>query len=260
MAEPRGRSWTLRDKTSDLTMCLLVLVGGAVLVAVVLAAVDLDLAPIRALLAYTLYALALTVGLAALLLTTRSLPGVVEGTVDGEAARGLVAWPWTRRYDLGVDVGLVVLAGALTVLGVTTGDGWTVPALLVGAAGLWLLVRVLLAVAGPRRREAIWLTADHVVHDCVAGRVRVARSAVVDVRAGKAYVLVEHDGSAERRLSPRPWRREGRLDDRRLLVELAHLGATADDLVSWLRTELQLDAPRPAATADSHRNRSWRRR
>ncbi len=260
MLEPRGRRWTLRDKTSDLTLCAAILVGGAFLVTVVLTAVEDGLAPMDALLGYTLYALALTVGLAVLVLATRSLPGAVDGHVDDEPARGLVAWPWTRRYDLAVDAGLVVLAAVLTILGVTTGDGWTVPALLVGAVGLWFLVRTGLALVGLRRNEAIWLTDDHVVHDCVAGRVQVPRSAVVDVRAGRAFVFVEHDGTAERHLPPRPWRRDRRLDDRRLLVELTHLGATADELVSWLRAELQLDAEPTPAPTPSRRNRPWRSR
>lgn len=73
MLEPRGRRWTLRDKKSDLLLCAAILVGGAFFVTVVLTAVEDGLAPMDAVLLYTLYALALPLGLAALALATRSL-------------------------------------------------------------------------------------------------------------------------------------------------------------------------------------------
>lgn len=92
----------------------------------VLATVAGELPAMQALAVYTFYAAAATL----LLAIVRA-----GGTDAAVAAADL-------RHTTALDLGLVVLAGWLTVLGLRAGGDWVVPSLLVAAAGTWFLVRV----------------------------------------------------------------------------------------------------------------------
>ena len=92
----------------------------------VVASAASDLPAMRALAVYTFYAAAATL----LLAIARA-----RGTGAAVAVADL-------RHAGALDLGLVVLAGWLTVLGLRAGDDWVVPSLLVAAVGAFFVVRV----------------------------------------------------------------------------------------------------------------------
>jgi hypothetical protein len=85
-----------------------------------------DLPAMQALAVYTFYAAAATLLLA------------IARAVGTDAAVAVA----DLRHTTALDLGLVVLAGWLTVLGLRAGGDWVVPSLLVAAVGVWFLVRV----------------------------------------------------------------------------------------------------------------------
>lgn len=209
---------TWGETAVDLTLAA----AGTLLAWGVLAQVPREVVAVHALAWYTVVAVAATVVLAAARAATRRLPTLRRTRLDGAEAWRVRAWPGDWWHATFLDLGLVVLAGALTGLAVRAGGDWLVPGLLVAAGGAWFLVRVLLTVTGRRRNEAVWVTADAVVHDSAAGRARRPRAEVVDVRAtgrGSWLVLVLLDGPS-------------------VVVDCSRMGPDAEVLAGWLRGEL----------------------
>lgn len=109
-------------------------------------------------------------------------------------------------------------------------------------AGVWLLARPVLAVMGRRHNEALWVTADEVVHDTSWGRERCARSDVVNVMQvlDLPRLLIVVDGPITKELCPRPWRprrRRRRFDDD-MAVDCSMMGHDTGELVSWMQETL----------------------
>lgn len=216
----------------------LVAVGGA-LAAAAFVAVPPEVVAIRVLAWYTAGAVLATALLAIALALTRRLPVLHESELDGTPALVVRAWRGEWWHTTALDAGLVVVAGALLVLGLRAGGGWAGLGLLVAAAGAWFLVRVVLTLGGRRRPEALWLTGDDVVHDAAWGRERVRRDQVARVRAATTVdrLVLEVEGPVSRQTCPRPWRRAvpgpGTIE-----LDCAWTGHAAHDLAAWLADEL----------------------
>ncbi|GGO77882.1 hypothetical protein GCM10012276_34020 [Nocardioides deserti] len=258
-AGPPPRGFGGREKWGAVVANLVLALLAAAAVAGVLAAVPRDVTAVMLLVGYTAYAGLLTLGLAVATALTDRLPVVGAGTVDGEPAVGVRARPAEWWYAVALDVGLLVLGCALVGVGLAAGGEWALWSLPIGLVGAWFGVRALLAITGRRRVEALWLTADHVVHDAPWGRERVGRDQVSEVRpiSGTSYVLVRVDGPVERTLCPRWWRGPDRrarpADDTgggtgRVELRCADVGHEPADLGAWLRDELGLEAGRRRTT------------
>ena len=115
-----------RGRWVEVALDLLLVTVGVLLGWSVLATGAGDLPAMQALAVYTFYAAAATL----LLAIARAV-----GTDAAVAAADL-------RHGTALDLGLAVLAGWLTVLGLRAGGEWVVPSLLVAAVGVWFLVRV----------------------------------------------------------------------------------------------------------------------
>jgi hypothetical protein len=219
---------------------------GAVLVVVALVAVPSDVTAVRALVVYTAYATLLTLALAVAVATTRSLPAVAPARLDGQEASVARTWPGEWWYAVALDAGLAVLGVVLLVLGVSAGGAWAVLGLLAALVGLWFLVRVVLTVTGRRRREALWITPDEVVHDSPHGRERAAREHVTRARriGDTPHLLVQLDGPLHSTRCPRPWRpRPNRLaDPGEIVLDTSWTGHDPDVVLAWVRDELRLGA------------------
>lgn len=234
---PAARPFGAREKWRDVVGNVVLAALGAGLVAVAYA-VPGDPVALRVLAAYTAGATLATLALAVAMATTRRLPTVRRVRLDGTPALAVRAWPGEWWYAVTLDAGLVVAAGTLAGLGLAAG-GWLVPSLLVGVFGLYFAARLLLAVVGRRRNEAIWLTATEVVHDASWGRERVRREQVTRVRPaiGSAQVVLEIEEPARRAVCPRAWR-HGRPEDARIVVDCSWMGLEAADLARWLGAHL----------------------
>ena len=116
-----------RGRWVEVALDLLLVTVGVLLGWSVLTTDAGDLPAMQALAVYTFYAAAATL----LLAIARAV-----GTDAAVATADL-------RHTTALDLGLVVLAGWLTVLGLRVGGDWVVPSLLVAAVGVWFLVRVL---------------------------------------------------------------------------------------------------------------------
>jgi hypothetical protein len=231
-----------RAKWSAVAANLAIAALGVFLVVVVWVAVPADVHAIRALGWYTAFATALTVALAVALARTRQLPTVRRTEIDGAAAGGVEAWPWEWRYNVVLDLALAAAAATVAVIGITAGDGWLIPSLLVAAGGAWFLVRAALSVTGRRRNEALWITAEQLVHDTVNGRERVDRREVTAVRPVGHFVIADLGAAGTGRLPPLLWRRKRRLGNPRTIVfDTQMVGHTPDQLASWLRDQLGID-------------------
>lgn len=240
-------------------LVLALLAAGAVVG--VLAAVPRDVTAVMLLVGYTAYAGLLTLGLAIATSLTDWLPVVGAGTVDGEQAVGVRARPAEWWYAVALDAGLLVLGCALVGVGLAAGGQWALWSVPIGLVGAWFGVRALLAITGRRRVEALWLTADHVVHDAPWGRERVGRDQVSEVRpiSGTSYVLLRVDGPVERTLCPRWWRGPDRrarpaegtgaeTGTGRIELRCADVGHDPADLAAWVRDELGLEPGRRRTT------------
>jgi hypothetical protein len=253
---PTARLFRGRAKWGEVAGNLFLVVVGGLLAAVVLAAVPADVTAMRALVWYTVAAVAATLVLALSIATTRRLPGLRESSIEGSPAIVARSWRGEWWHAAALDVGLVVLAGVLAVLGLRADPSWLVPSLLVAAGGAWFLVRVVLTLAGRRHNEGFWLTATEVGHDAAWGRERVGRDQVAQVRSigGSALLRLQVDGPIRRQLCPRPWRRRRTPDDG-ITVSCAWLGPDVEDLAGWLRAELGHEAApgfgRPATGSHS---------
>lgn len=188
---------------------------------------------------YTVYAAAVTVVLALARAATRQLPTLRRATLDGEEAWLLRAWPGEWWHALALDLGLSALAAVVAALGLRAGGDWVVPSLVVAATGVWFLGRAGLALAGARRHEALWLTADAVIHDSGRGRARCPCTRVAGAAGsrGGSRLLLLLDGPPELRACPRPWRRRvRRTTPDSILVDCSGMGHDAADLAQWIRS------------------------
>ncbi|MDN4162291.1 hypothetical protein [Nocardioides abyssi] len=254
---PPARRFGGREKWGAVAANLVLALLAAAAVVGVLAAVPHDVTAVMLLVGYTAYAGLLTLGLAVATALADRLPVVGAGTVEGQPAVGVRARAAEWWYAVALDVGLLMLGCALLGVGLAAGGEWALWSVPIALAGAWFGVRALLAVAGRRRVEALWLTADHVVHDASWGRERVGRDQVSEVRPikGTSYVLLRVDGPVERTLCPRWWRgadRRARPGDRtvagtgagtgsgRIELRCADLGHDPADLAAWVRDELGL--------------------
>ncbi|SKB02609.1 hypothetical protein SAMN06295879_3563 [Agreia bicolorata] len=218
--------------------------GGA-LAAVVFTQIPSDVYPMQALAWYTIWAMLLSVGLAIALAITRQMPTVERGIVDGSPAQGVRAWRGERLFDTGFDLGLGGVAAVLTAMGLVAGGEWVVPSLLVAAVGAWFAVRAVLSTVGPRREEALWLTDDRLVHYSKRGRESCERGQIQLVRAMNDMVMILVDGPIDRHLVPLPWRLRRpahKLREHTMWFRIEHVGHSADQLATWLQTELGIDA------------------
>jgi hypothetical protein len=152
-----------------------------------------------------------------------------------------------------LDLALAAAAGTVALIGIAAGDGWLVPSLLVAGGGAWFLVRAALSAAGRRRNEALWLTADQLVHDTVNGRERCDRREVTAVRPVGHFVIADLGAAGTGRVPPLLWRRKRRLDDPRTIVfDTQMVGHSPEQLTSWLRDQLGIDEHRrPTRTPPS---------
>lgn len=233
-----------RTKWGEVAGNVVLVLGGGLLAAAVFVAIPADVVAMRLLAWYTVAGVLLTCALVLALVGTRRLPALEPATLEGAPALAVRAWPVEWWYSNALDLGLGVLGVWLAVLGLRVGDDMVVPALLVGAPGVWFLARVGLALAGRRRNEALWLTDAEVVHDRAWGRERCRRTAVVRVRRwpGTGHrLLLEVDGAPDEQLCPRPWRTGRRVGQPgQVVVDCSLMGHDVDDLVGWLRGELAL--------------------
>jgi hypothetical protein len=233
-----------RAKWAEVFLNLLLALLAVGFAAVVLTQVPPDAYPIHALAWYTLWGALVCAGLAVAHAVTRQMPTVERRVVQGSPASGVRAWRGERMFEVGTDLGLGVVALAITVMGLVAGGEWVVPSLLLGVGGAWFVVRAALSTIGPRRDEALWLTDEHLVHYSKRGREQCARSQIVLVRAMNDDVMVMVNGPIERRLVPFLWRPRGtstRLKQEQIWFPTRHVGHTADQLATWLSAELGLD-------------------
>lgn len=209
------------------------------------------------LVAYTSFAVAVTLVLAGIVAATSQLPYVADGMVDGRPAVGVRSWaaPWWHAFAL--DLGLAALGLALTAAGLAAGGEWAVVGPLAGVVGAWFLGRVGLVVLGRRRRPAIWLTDDELVVDSPDGRARAPRHVVRAVRVCGRDVVVELDQDATWVSSPRPWRRRTTPRDT-LVLDCADTGHRTSDVVAWLAGEIA--APPVPVSSGAGRGRARRAR
>lgn len=191
---------------------------------------------------YTAYAVAVTLVLALVVAVTRRLPSLEPGILDGRPATVLRTWAAPWLHGLALDAGLAVLGVALAVAGLLTGGDWAVAGIVPGVVGLWFLGRVGLVVVGRRRRPALWLTDTEVVVDSHAGRARVARADVREVRSSGRRLVLVLDGEADRVLAPRPWRRARTARDT-LVLDCTDTAHRAADLATWLTGEVAPSRP-----------------
>ena len=238
MARPHHVAHSDRAKWVPVAADLALAGAGAALAVGVLAELGDDAVPIRVLAYYTLYAVAATLVLALARALTRELPTLRRTRFEGGDAWVLRAWAGDWWHATALDVGLVVLAGWLAVLGIRAGEDWWVPSVLVATTGAWFLVRVLLGVTGRRSRQTLWLTDREVVHDSPRGRARTPRSGVVEATGRGARVLLRLDRPAELHLCPRPWRSGAQVPLVMIPFVCSDTGHRATDVVRWVGSEL----------------------
>ena len=239
-----------RTKWTEVFLNLLLVPFGAGFAAVIFTQLPADAYPMRALAWYTVWATLLCAVLAISHAATQQMPTVERKIVDGSPASGVRAWRGERIFHIGTDLGIGVVAAALTVMAFVDGGEWVVPSLLVAAVGAWFAVRAVLCTIGPRHGEALWLTDEHLVHNSERGRERCERARITHVRAMNDDVLVMVNGPIDRRLVPFLWRRGLRWRPRRTAAEFTehtiwfptqHVGHTAEQLATWLSKELGFD-------------------
>ncbi len=238
MTRPPAAGFAGREKWGEALVDLLLAGAGVLLVAV--AVPELDGTRPRGLwllVAYTVWAVAVTVVLALAVGATRRLPELSDEALDGRPAVVVRTWaaPWWHATAL--DAGLAVLGPALALTGFAAGGDWAVVGLLPGAVGLWFLGRVVLVLLGRRRRPALWLSDDEVVVDSYAGRARAARADVRTARGAGRRLVVTLDREATWVLVPRPWRGGGMRRDT-LVLDCADTAHRAADLAAWLTHEV----------------------
>lgn len=189
------------------------------------------------LVAYTCWAVAVTLALAAAVALARQLPTVGPGRLDGvptTVLRSSAAHWW---HAVALDAGLAVLGPALAAAGIAAGGAWGLAGLLPGMVGLWFLGRVALVALGRRRRPALWVTDTEVVVDSYAGRARVDRAGVRAATAVGRRLVLTLDRDAAWLLAPRPWRGTGVRRDT-LVLDCSDTGHRAADLAAWLTDEV----------------------
>lgn len=241
MDAPPGRPFAGRRKWRAVLGYLVLATLGAALATAGFVGVPADAAGLRVLTWYTVGATAATLALAGATAATRQLPTLRPGRLDGAPATVLRAWPGEWRYDAALELGLVAAATALAVLGVRAASDWTVPLLMLGPVAAWLVGRVALTLTGRRRLEALWLTADEVVHDATWGRARADRGQITRVRrlGATAYVALDVAGAVRRELCPRPWRGRVRVTDA-LVLDCSWTGHDPGELATALAAELRV--------------------
>lgn len=244
------RPFGWRQKRSEFLGYGVILVIGAFFVAVVVAEVDLDLWPMRLLLAQLLFGLAITVAYLVALASTRRLPVVREGSVGNVDAVGVRAWPGDWYFVGALDASLAALGLALTFLAFGSADSTTgadattlrLAGVALAVAAMYFAGRVGLALAGVRRRDGVWLGADSLTLECPDGVARIPRGAIVSVDSARQHVLLGFTDSRTRR-TPRPWRtRESALSPRAAMISTEYIGHTPQDVAAWLKADLGLGA------------------
>lgn len=231
-----------RSRAVDAVLHLLLALVGAAAVGVALVAVPAGVVAVRVAVASTAVAVLTTLVLAVATAATRQHPVLRASSLEGAPALVVRAWAGEWWYDLVLDAGLAVLAGTLVGLALAADPPWVVAAVVVGVVGAWFLRRVLLALTGRRRVEALWLTAEEVVHDAGRRRERVRREQVTRVRpstVGAALVL-EVEGPVSRTPATRPSRARTRARADRVVVDTSRMGHVSADLAAWLARELAL--------------------
>ena len=238
------RAFGGRAKWGEVAGNLALVAGGVVLVGIALAAVPADVVAIRVVVGFTVYATVATLVLAMAIASTRTLPPISAGRVDGEDATVASTWSGEWWYAVALDVGLGALGAALLVIGLAAGGAWAVLGSLVALVGLYFLVRAGLAVAGGRRREALWLTSREIGHDSARGRERAPREQVTRVRriGDTPHLLVQLGQPPQTRLAPAPWRaRPSRLGrGGEIVFDATWTGHDPEVVLAWLREELRL--------------------
>lgn len=226
-----------RDKWGDVALDVSLAVLGGLLGWGALTALG-DVPFVRALGVYTAGAAGATLVLAVVRAGTRRLP-VLEREEAGDSWV-LRAWPGDWSHATLLDLGLGVLGVWLAALGLRAGGDLVAPAVAVGVAGAWFLVRVGLTVAGRRSRETLRVTPEQVVHDSPWGRVWCPRDAVVGVTARGSRLVLRLDRPVEQRPCPRPWRRRrrGAADDE-VVVDCSLTGHAAAGLARWCQDRLR---------------------
>lgn len=221
---------------------LLAALGGVLLLVAVPALSGREPVGLWLLVLYTAYAVVVTLALALVVAVTRQLPSLSEESLDGRPATVLRTWAAPWWHSLALDAGLAVVGVALAVAGLLAGGDWAVAGILPGVVGLWFLGRVVLVVVGRRRRPALWLTDTAVVVDSHAGRARVARADVREVRSSGRRLVLVLEGEADRVLAPRPWRTARAARDTLVLdcTDTAHRAAA---LATWLTGEVARSRP-----------------
>lgn len=244
------RPFGWREKRSEYLGYGVILVIGAFFVAVVVTEVDLHLWPMRLLLTQLLFGLAISVAYLVALAFTRRLPVVHRESLHGTEAVGVRAWPADWYFVGALDASLTVVGLGLAFLSFgaarsTTGADattlWVAGAALAVAA-LYFAVRVGLSLAGVRRRDGVWLSAESLILESPGGVAMIPRDAVVSVDSGRQRIVVGFTEARVRR-TPRPWRsRDSALSPLAALISTEYIGHTSDDLVAWLRAELGMSA------------------
>lgn len=250
MSLPPPVPFSGRDKWSEIAFNLALAAGGSALVALVVPQLAPGVTALWALVAYTGYAVVVTLALVIVQVGTSRLPTMERATLDGEPALRVRSWraPWWHAVSL--DLGLGILGAALLVLGLSTGGDLAVVGLLFGLVGLWFLGRVGLVVLGRRFPPTLWLTADELVLDLPSGRARGRRASVARVHARGRRLVVRLEGPSRWSPTPWPWRGRGATPPDALVLDCSETGHRAADLAAWLEDSWRTSVPDELVVSD----------
>lgn len=214
--------------------------GAALYVVIIAVAVPRDVTAMWVLAGYTFLAGLVCLGVALALLLARQLPTARETVLDGQPAVLLRAWRGTWWFDLFLDTGIGALGLTLGVLGLLEGGEWVPWSVLALLAGAWFLARPILAMLGRRHNEALWVSAEEVVHDTSWGRERCRRSDIDRVirLLDSSTLIIVVDGQITRELCPRPWRPRPRKRMDNIAVDCSLMGHDTGELIAWLQEGL----------------------
>jgi len=180
-------------------------------------------------------------------LVSRRLPDGRGGTLGGDQGVVVAGWPWQWRWNATADAGIATLATYLFVSALGSPEARPIAPVVLLIPMTWFGVRTALTLAG-RRLDALMLTDTELVRDSINGRGRVHRDQVTDVKVVADRVLVTFSGSAARRSGPRPWRNDNKRHDSMFVIDPRLLGPGPEQIVAWLRRELDLDRAAGAST------------
>lgn len=248
MDDLRGRPFSLSTRLKDVTLLVVVAAIAALVVREIFRLDDpLFLVPIAW---YTGAMVVPTLALAGAYLLSRRLPDGRSATVDRQAATIVSAWPWQWRWNVLADAGITVVTGYLFVssLGSPEARPHAPIALLIPL--IWFGMSTLLFATGRRRLDAVILTDTELIRDSINGRERIRRDTVTDVKVVVDWVFINFSGPVDRRTGPRPWRSDRKLHHSSLMIDPERLGPSPEEIVTWLRRELDLDLDTTRTTDD----------